>query len=66
MENLLARLQDRESHVNELTDVRRLTLKQVIQMLTCEHDTDQVLMSKRGNSINLYLLAMQLLELKMI
>ncbi len=35
-------LQERKLRGDELSDVRKLKLQQILQMLTCERDTEQV------------------------
>ena len=34
--------QERKLRCDELSDVRKLKLQQILQMLTCERDTEQV------------------------
>ena len=39
---MLAELEGRKFHCNELAEVKRLKLEQTLQLRTCEKDSDQV------------------------
>ena len=42
VEQLLAELGDRKARCDEMSDMRKLKLQQVLQLRTCERDADQV------------------------
>ena len=42
VQNLLDELQERKMRADELADVRKLKLQQILQLRTCERDADQV------------------------
>ncbi len=42
VQRLMGDLQERKLRCDELADVRKLKLQQILQMLTCERDAEQV------------------------
>lgn len=46
----LGELQDRKQRSNQLADVRRLKLQQILQLHTCERDAEQVLLQSNDNA----------------